>query len=74
MQGYGSKFPPTHCNQDRNWGVGCTNMCSILHNEFLFKSVVIMVISKEISRAENEYMNIRLLPPPPFSINFLAPA
>ena len=37
---------------------------------FLLKSVVFKLISKEISRAEHEYMNIH--PPPP--INALATA
>ena len=31
-------------------------------DKFLLKSVVLKLISKEISRAEHEYMNI---PPPP---------
>ena len=39
-------------------------------NEFLLKSVVFKLISKEISRAEHEYMNI----PPPPPINALATA
>ena len=40
-------------------------------DEFLLKSVVFKQISKEISRAEHEYMNI---PPPPPPINALATA
>ncbi len=39
---------------------------------FLLKSVVFKLISKEISRAEHEYMNIH--PPPPPPINALATA
>ena len=38
-------------------------------DEFLLKSVVFKLISKEISRAEHEYMNI-----PPPQINTLATA
>ncbi len=38
---------------------------------FLLKSVVFKLISKEISRAEHEYMNI---PPPPPPINALGTA
>ena len=34
----------------------------VMPDEFLLKSVVFKLISKEISRAEHEYMNI---PPPP---------
>ncbi len=41
-------------------------------DEFLLKSVVFKLISKEISRAEQEYMNIP--PPPPPAINALAMA
>ena len=40
-------------------------------DEFLLKSVVFKLISKEISWAEHEYMNIH--PPPPL-INALATA
>ena len=40
-------------------------------DEFLLKSVVFKLISKEISRAEHEYMNIH---PPPPPINALATA
>ena len=40
---------------------------------FLLKSVVFKLISKEISRAEHEYMNIHPPPPPP-PINALATA
>ena len=36
-----------------------------LPDEFLLKSVVLKFISKEISRAEHEYMNIHAPPPPP---------
>ncbi len=39
---------------------------------FLLKSVVFKLISKEISRAEHEYMNIH--PPPPPPINALGTA
>ncbi len=35
----------------------------VLPNEFLLKSIVFKFISKEISQAEHEYMNIH--PPPP---------
>ena len=40
-------------------------------DEFLLKSVIFKLISKEISRAEHEYMNT---PPPPPPINPLAMA
>ncbi len=44
----------------------------VLPDEFLLRSVVFKFISKEISRAEHEYMNIP--PPPPLPINALATA
>ena len=43
----------------------------VMPDGFLLKSVVFKFISKEISRAEHEYMNI---PPPPPPINALATA
>ena len=36
----------------------------VMPDEFLFKSVVFKLISKEISRAEHEYMKIHPPPPP----------
>ncbi len=46
---------------------------SVMHDEFLLKSVVFKIISKEISRAEHKYMNIHPPPPPP-RVNALATA
>ena len=54
------------------WHRGLIGGCIyILPDEFLVKSVVFKLISKEISRAEHEFMNI---PPPPPPINALATA
>ena len=39
----------------------------VLPDEFLLKSVVFKLISKEISRAEHEYMNLHPPPPPPIN-------
>ena len=44
----------------------------VMPDKFLLKSVVFKLISKEISWAVHEYMNIHLPPPPP--INALATA
>ena len=49
-------------------GGGVYSYIRVMPDEFLLKSVVFKLISKEISRAEHEYMNIH--PPPP--INALA--
>ena len=51
-------------------GGGVYSYIRVMPDEFLFKSVVFKLMSKEISRAEHEYMNIH--PPPP--INALATA
>ena len=51
------------------WGGGVYLYIRVLPDEFLLKSVVFKFISKEISRAEHEYMNIP--PPPPSPINAL---
>ncbi len=42
------------------WGGGCIFIysCSALFLKFLLKSVVLNFISKEISEAEHEYVNI----------------
>ena len=44
-------------------GGGVYSYIRVTPDEFLLKSVVFKLISKEISRAEHEYMNIH--PPPP---------
>ncbi len=46
-------------------GGGEYSYIRVLPDEFLLKSVVFKFISREISRAEHEYMNIQR-PPPPF--------
>ncbi len=51
-------------------GGGVYSYIRVLPDEFLLKSVVFKFISKEISRAENEYMNTA--PPSPTPINALA--
>ncbi len=51
---------------------GVYSYIRVMPDEFLLKSVVFKLISKEISRAEHEYMNIP--PPPPPPINALATA
>ena len=45
-------------------GGGEYSYIRVLPDEFLLKSVVFKFISKEISRAELEYMNIHPPPPP----------
>ncbi len=66
-------------------GRGCIFIYScytrlVMPDEFLLKSVVFRLISKEISRAEHEYINIHPPPhpppphPPPTPINALATA
>ncbi len=52
-------------------GGGVYSYIRVMPDGFLLKSVVFKLISKEISGAEHEYMNI--LPPPP-PINALATA
>ena len=59
------------------WGGGGGGVYSysyirVMPDGFLLKSVVFKLISKEISQAEHEYMNIH--PPPPPPINALATA
>ncbi len=44
---------------------GVYSYTRVMPDEFLLKSVVFKLISKEISRAEHEYMNIHPPPPPP---------
>ncbi len=46
-------------------GGGVYSYILVLPDEFLLKSVVFKFISKEISRAEHEYINIHPPPPPP---------
>ncbi len=46
-------------------GGGVYSYIRVLPDECLLKSVVFKLISKEISRAEHEYMNIHPLPPHP---------
>ncbi len=46
-------------------GGGGIFICSRSADEFLLKSVVFKFVSKEISRAEHEYMHIHPPPPPP---------
>ncbi len=53
-------------------GGGVYSYIRVMPDRFLLKSVVFKFISKEISRAEHEYMNIHHPPPPP--INALAMA
>ena len=53
-------------------GGGVYSYIRVMPDEFLLKSVVFKLISKEISRVEHEYMNIH--PPPPPPINALATA
>ena len=51
------------------WGGGGEySYIRVLPDEFLLKSVVFKYISKEISRAEHEYMNINSPPPPQLSV------
>ncbi len=52
-------------------GGGVYSYIRVTPDGFLLKSVVFKLISKEISRAEHEYMNIH---PPPPPINALATA
>ncbi len=51
-------------------GGGVYSYIRVMPDGSLLKSVVFKLISKEISRAEHEYMNIH--PPPPPPINALA--
>ena len=51
-------------------GGGVYSYIRVMPDGFLLKSVVFKLISKEISRADHEYMNIH--PPPPPPINALA--
>ena len=51
-------------------GGGVYSYIRVMPDEFLLKSVVFKLISKDISRAEHDYMNI----PPPPPINALATA
>ena len=44
-------------------GGGVYSYIRVMPDEFLLKSVVFKLISRKISRAEHEYMNIH--PPPP---------
>ena len=44
---------------------GVYSYIRVMPEEFILKSVVFKLISKEISRAEHEYMNIHPPPPPP---------
>ncbi len=46
-------------------GGGVYSYICVMPDEFLLKSVVFKLISKDISRAEHEYMNIHSPPPPP---------
>ncbi len=45
--------------------MGLYSYIRVMLDGFLLKSVVFKIISKEISRAEHEYMNIHPPPPPP---------
>ncbi len=54
-------------------GGGINSYIRDMPDEFLLKSIVFKLISKEITRAEHDYMKIHPPPPPP-PINALATA
>ncbi len=49
-------------------GGGVYSYIRVMPDAFLLKSVVFKLISKEISRAEHEYMNIHPPPPPQLTL------